>query len=158
LWDKTIHGTVNASYRARGVIVELEKEQDRVARGVKKDADIAELLRSKMVSAMRCGKPLIICCGDEKPDLLVKWKLDEKWGITWDEVLDWVPFREKENYMKLVKEGENYDTMVNKGKFEMGEEFNIIFMCRYVKEDDFYELVETIPNNKAFMKVAITNV
>jgi hypothetical protein len=49
--------------------------------------------------------------------------------------------------MKVVKEGENYDTTVTKGKFAMQDEFNIIFMAKYVKEDDFYTMLEGIPNN-----------
>ena len=57
--------------------MELDKEQDRVARGVKENKAVAEVLRSKMVGAMRIGKPLVIVCGDEFPDFKNKFKLDE---------------------------------------------------------------------------------
>lgn len=60
--------------------------------------------------------------------------------------------------MKIVKENENYNTLVQKGKFEMQDEFNIVFMARYVKEEKFYELMEHIPCSTQFHKVAITNV
>jgi hypothetical protein len=63
---------------------------------VKTNAAVGELLRAKMVSAMRCGKPLVIVCGDEFPDFHVKYAMDEKFGITWNEVLHWEPFRVKE--------------------------------------------------------------
>jgi tetrahydromethanopterin S-methyltransferase subunit G len=49
-----------------------------------------------MVSAMRCGKPLVIVCGDEFPDFHERYKIDEKYGITWSEILQWEPFRNKE--------------------------------------------------------------
>ena len=57
--------------------MELDKEQDRVARGVKENKAVAEVFRSKMVGAMRIGKPLVIVCGDEFPDFKDKFKLDE---------------------------------------------------------------------------------
>ena len=127
-------------------------------RGVKKDEDVVEFVRTKIVSGMRVGKPVIICCGEEMPDFKEKYALPEKWGITWEEVFDWDSFREKENYMKLVKPGENYDRLVNKGKFEMDPEFNITFMARYVKEGEFHQLLNCIPKSKDMMKIAITNV
>ena len=158
MWDKTANGTVNAAYRSRGIIIELDKEQDKVDRGKKTDADTSECIRKNLVSAMRMGKPLVICCKETLPDFEEKWKLDEKWGITWDEVFNYDEFRNKDNYMKLVKDSENYDSLVNKGKFEMDEAFSITFMCRYVKEDDFYKLLEKLPRHKEYKKVAITNV
>ena len=133
LWDKTANGTVNAKYRSKGIVVELEKEQDRVARKLKTEEDIGETLRAKMVSAMRIGKLLIICVGEEMPDF-DKYKVPDSFGITWDDVFNWGEFRKKENYMKLLKDNENYDKFVNKGMFEMDKEFNVAFMSRYVKE------------------------
>ena len=96
---------------------------------------------------MRCGKPLVIVCGDEFPDFHERYKIDEKYGITWAEILQWEPFRNKEQYMKVVKDGENYDTTVTKGKFAMQEDFNIIFMAKYVREDDYYQMLEGLPNS-----------
>ena len=83
-----------------------------MARGVKENKAVAELLRSKMVGAMRIGKPLVIVCGDEMPDFKEKFALDEKFGITWEEILQWEPFRAKESYMRVVKDSENYNSMV----------------------------------------------
>jgi len=54
----------------------LDKEQDRVARGVKENKAVAELIRTKMIGAMRIGKPLVLVCGDEYPDFKEKWKID----------------------------------------------------------------------------------
>jgi len=39
----------------------------------------------------------------------------------------------------------------------MQEEFNIVFMAKYVKEEQFTELLEHIPNSSQFHNVAITN-
>ena len=86
---------------------------------MKTDKEVGEAIRKNMVGAMRIGKPLVIVCGDEFPDLRGKYQLDEKYGITWEEVLQWEPFRAKDQYMKLVKDSENYNTVVQKGKFEM---------------------------------------
>ena len=44
-----------------------------MARGVKENKAVAELLRSKMIGAMRIGKPFVIVCGDEFPDLKEKF-------------------------------------------------------------------------------------
>jgi len=40
----------------------------------------------------------------------------------------------------------------------MSDDFNIVFMAKYVKEDDFQTLLEHIPNSALFHKVAITNI
>ena len=106
---------------------------------------------------MRIGKTLVVCCSKELPDFKQNLRLDENFAITWDEVFNWAEFRKKENYMKLVKESENYDMLINKGKFECHKDFNITFVCRYVKEDDFYNLLECLPRHKDYMKIAISN-
>lgn len=102
MWDKTIHGTVNAQYRSRGVVIELDREFGKVAEGKKTYMEVAELIRQKIVGAMRVGKTLVLVCGNEYPDFDAL-KLDEEFKITWDDIFHYEDFRNKDNYMKIVK-------------------------------------------------------
>lgn len=36
---------------------------------------------------MRIGKPLVIVCGDEMPDFEENFKIDESFGIKWQDIL-----------------------------------------------------------------------
>lgn len=157
MWDRTHEGAVNNQYRARGIVVEIDREFEKVTEGTSTYTDAAESIRKKIVKGMRIGKPVVMVCGNEFPDFDAL-RLNEKFGLTWEQIFDYEEFRKPEVHMKLVKECENYNMCCEPGKFRMQDEFNIVIMARYVKEDMFYALIESIPNYDDFMRIAITNV
>ena len=75
-----------------------------------------EEFRKKIISASRVGKVLVIdCASGPVPDFANTYTDSERFpaGL----VFHSNKWRNKENYMKIVKEEENYDQMFEKGYF-----------------------------------------
>jgi len=150
-----MHGTVHGRYQSKGVCIDLVEQYERVKAGVKKDHELREFIRKRMVNAMRVGKPLIINCDvNQLPNFYKEFDHFEK-GLTWHQILNWHSFRTVDNYMKLVPDNENFNQFCDKGKFKLHENFNIYYLVRCTTEKQFWTVVDSIPNNNHLIKAAI---
>ena len=75
-----------------------------------------------MVPAMRGGKTFIICLSKTQPDFTREYTADAE-TFPAAKVFDFLAWREGENYLKIVKEGENHDMMGGANNFYMSRDF-----------------------------------
>lgn len=108
IWDKTSKGEVAAFYNFGSVICDFSTYQ------ASEKVQAAEVLRQNLISASRVGKNLVINCAETVPDFE---DLDRR-NFPSDLVFDFEEWRKRENFMKILKDNENYNNLIDKGKFD----------------------------------------
>lgn len=88
-------------------------------------------MRKKLVAAARVGKNFIINVDKLMPNFTQEYcdHFDSKTILNYEE------WHKKENYIKIVKEDENYDMLMNKGNYTMMDGFTITILARYVSDE-----------------------
>ena len=74
--------------------------------------------------------------------------------IDFDMLFDFVEGREEDNYMKIVKDSENY-SVGGQGSFSLDEKFSVTFCCSG-DETTVAEWVLNIPHSEMMRKIIIT--
>ena len=108
------------------VHVSLERQNEREA---------IEVLRHALVHCMRSGDRFVIYVDKLCPDFKTQYNFPPSLWPS-DKIFDFKNWRYYDNYMKVVKEDENHDLLMNKNKFFMTESFQIIFLKTYTDDED----------------------
>ena len=135
IFDQT--GKVPDFLEYKGVLVDLHKEIVNCRLGLKTQDEIFELMRLKLVNAMRLGGNLALNI-DKLDDVAweQEWTRDGFFPLMAFNSFDW---REEENYKTVVRPEEDKGFMDNddlvEQRFEMKEKFNLSIICCYDGDD-----------------------
>ena len=98
-----------------------------VEKGNKDRAAAIEEVRKSLVSAAVAGRVLALDCGSQN----INWKTDycsDAANFPTETIFNFAQWREKENYIKIVRDSENRNTMGNPGCYGMNEKFSIVLI------------------------------
>ena len=81
-----------------------------------------EKIRHSLVYSMRCGDRFVIYVDKLIPDFNNEYNFPPDHWPSYD-IFDFQKWRDNDNYMKVVKEDENHDILLNKNKYSMHDNF-----------------------------------
>ena len=126
------------SYRGR--LFELHNALIHVrAMGDQTMEQVCDNLRREIVNAMRAGQVICIDCGKIKVNFGGEMAL-----LPWDDIFNFVRFREEDVYNQIVKPDERYLIgMQNQGQFMMREQFSIVVISD-AEDENYQEVLQGI--------------
>ena len=131
LFDKTSHGSVCDFLNYYHIICEFHKEMIKVTLNAQTKDDALDVLREKIVRTSRVGKKFVINTDTMVPDFKVQYTSTAE-NFDTNLVFDRTAWKEnKDNYMKIVRQHENHDTMEKLGNYMMHPDFEIVIVSRY---------------------------
>ena len=72
-----------------------------------------------------------------------------------DQILDWDYWHSDDNYMKIVKDEENYDLLGNKKMYYLMEKFQICILALYESDEQIFRITNKIPNSDLMVRLII---
>ena len=116
--------------------------------GQKSVDDAANDLRKTLVAAMRSGDNFIVGCDKSIIDFNEKYNIESVFPMS--EISNYEEWRVYPNYLKVVREDEDFDLLNIQGQYVMQKTFNMSFLCRYESEEQVAEVLANIPNSDKF--------
>ena len=107
------------------------------------------------MASMRTGDPLIIYLDHFLPDFYQEYTADEC-TFPAEIIFDFQEWRKDDNYMKIVKEEENFDLIGNRPFFFQNENFHITFLAKYVSDEKCEKLKKLIPHSEDMLHLCVT--
>ena len=151
IFDKNENANVYFTYK--GTMKEVNKLSVSVTIGHRTREEALEVLRKSLVYSMRIGDVFALNCDNLNINFNELWTHPEILPL--DEITDFDEWRERDNYMKIVKPDEDYDLIGNKKCYVMNEKFTMVFLYRYTTDEDMVRIVDNIPNSE-MMRFLIT--
>ena len=152
--DKTTNCTIYFEYKATQK--EFQKEMVKVQVGLQDKKQACEPLRSGLIYSMRSGDRFVIYVDKLVPDFNVEYNFaPDHWPST--ELFDFQAWRENDTYMKVVKESENHDVLLNKGKYSMHDNFQMIYLATFQGKEETKRILEGIPHSKKMAKYIVVD-
>ena len=152
VFDKTEN--VDRFYSYQASLNDFHKEVLKVTMGKQTTEEALETLRSQLVGCMRTGKLFVINCSHAKPDFKTKFTGAENLFPS-AEIFNLEKWQDHNCNRKILKEGENYNMMGDKGSFSMLPEFRICILAKYTSDEDCQKLIDCVPDGENFLKFII---
>jgi hypothetical protein len=115
--------------------------------------DALEDLRKGLVYSMRIGDTFVINCDKVTPNFFCDYTDDEIFPA--DEIFDYLPWRDHDTYMKVVKKEENVDLVGNKKCYHMKPDFTMVMLHKYTSDEAVYKFCRLIPHSKDFARLIV---
>ena len=153
VWDR--NGNVPMFFKYKGQLIDLAPKL--IGKSMKQETNesIAEYLRAQLVVGQRTGDKILIDCGKLNP----KWDELRTEGVFHPELVfkreEWY---KQENYIKFVKEEENYSVGgLNKGMYRLIDDSFCLNICSQAdNEEDVLAQVASLPNKEEFEFIVIS--
>ena len=125
---------------------------------LKDHREACEVIRHSLVYSMRCGDRFVIYVDKLTPNFKTDYNFPpELWPS--ELIFDFEKWREYENYMQVVKTDENHDMLLQKGKYFMHDNFQMIILGTHKpgeqSEADVKSLLECIPFSDKMAKYLV---
>ena len=150
-------GTAATFFDYSGTLVELDKLKIQMTLGTKSKEQVLDLLRTKLLAAMRFGKTLCLSLGKISIDF--KSDLNDAKHFPADTVFDLPSWKDNdaEHWRALIhSESDDVDYMaLNKGTFACKPEFNIVVLTQMDNDAEIAELLAGIPHAEEGIKLVV---
>ena len=120
--------------------------------GEKTKEEALEVVRRGIVYSMRIGDNFVINTGK----LLIDW--DKEWtdpALFPIEIFNREEWREKENFIKIVREEENVGLEGEKNAYDMRDKWNLVLLAQYTSDEELMLATKMIPNWDEYAKFII---
>ena len=118
--DQTGNAEVYFEYKA--TMRPFHKEMVQVIMNLQDKKKACEAIRHSLVYSMRCGDRFVIFVDKLVPDFKNEYNFTPDHWPSYD-IFDFEKWRDNSEYMKVVKEDENHDLLLNPKKYFMNDNF-----------------------------------
>ena len=154
LFIRDLNGNVPVFSQYQHTLNDFNKEVMKTNINQQSAEDSLEKLRKPMINSMRLGSNYVINIGSMTPDFKSQFTSDSIFPA--DKVFDREHWFEHDNYIKFVKEDENFGLGgLNPGHYYMAKDFNLVIVSDAEDEEDIQAQLDAIPHSDKFEKITI---